>query len=236
MNTIKIKIDNCNTKIIAHRGYAYCNLENTIDAFKFACSTSAYGVECDIQPSLMGELFVYHDFSLKRLTNKSGYFRLMPPSAIRNAKLISNNKEYDIPSFSDYLVTVSNKIKVIELKGWFDIFSLKRMLKLIKTQSNLCDCIFISFNLLNLKRLRTLEPLAQMQFLCERFNDNVLNTLIKYKFDLNINFQNVNRKVIKTCHKNKIKVNVWTVDDKQKLLDLINLGVDYVTTNKFEIV
>lgn len=236
MATVKLKINNCNTKIIAHRGYASCNLENTLEAFRFACSTTAYGVECDIQPILNGELFVYHDANLKRLTNRNGIFRLLLPSTVNKIKLVNGTKKYKIPSFSDYLKTVTNKVKVIELKGWFDIFSLKRMLDQVNKISSLNNCIFISFNLLNLKRLRVLNSNLNLQFLCEKFNDKVLDDLIKYKLDLNLNYQNVTNIVIKKCHKNNIKVNAWTVDDKQKLLELVGYGIDFITTNKFEII
>ncbi len=236
MDTIKLKIKNCKTKIIAHRGFACCNLENTLDAFKFANNSQAFGVECDIQPSLDRKLFVFHDASFKRLTNRNGILRLMLSSGVKNIKLINNKKQYNIPTFIEYLKTVKDKIKVIELKGWFDTLLLRQVIKQVNTFSNIKNCVFISFNLSNLIRLKKLDNKIKAQFLTETFNNSILNNLINYKLDLNISLQEITEQIVKICHKNKIKVNVWTVDDKEKLLQLLDFGVDFITTNKFEII
>ena len=42
-------------------------------------------------------------------------------------------------------------------------------------------------------------------------------------------------KWIKQCHKLGLTVNVWTVNDEEKLRDVIAMGVDYITTDDPEL-
>ena len=54
--------------VFAHRGASAYKLENSMDAFNKAKELGADGIEIDIQQTLDGELFVFHDMNLKRLT------------------------------------------------------------------------------------------------------------------------------------------------------------------------
>lgn len=235
MNTIKINLPNCKTKIVAHRGYAYCNLENTLEAFKYANTTYCYGVECDIQPSLNGDFFVFHDANIKRLevNNKFGIIRLKTSNQIKNIKIGEPNNYFNIPSLQDYLGAVTSKVKVIELKGKFSIRLIKKLLNIVKNVNNV---IFISFSLSNVKNLKKLNSKLNVQLLSEDFNNEVLNFAKNYKVNLNLSKQIVTNKVVELCHTNNILVNVWTVDTEAALIKFVKMGVDFITTNKFEII
>ncbi len=37
---------------------------------------------------------------------------------------------------------------------------------------------------------------------------------------------------IDEAHKLGLKVNIWTVDDKEQMKELVKAGVDYITTNQ----
>ena len=55
-------------KIFAHRGASGNALENSFKAFEEAITQKADGIEIDLQCSKDGQIFVFHDLNLKRLT------------------------------------------------------------------------------------------------------------------------------------------------------------------------
>ncbi|MCT6922979.1 MULTISPECIES: glycerophosphodiester phosphodiesterase family protein [Bacillales] len=54
--------------IYAHRGASAYALENTMEAFQKALKLGANGIELDVQCSKDGQLIVFHDNNIKRLT------------------------------------------------------------------------------------------------------------------------------------------------------------------------
>lgn len=63
-------------KIWAHRGCSYEYPENTLPAFEAACKLQGIaGIELDVQLSKDGEVVVFHDETLERLTDGTGYLR-----------------------------------------------------------------------------------------------------------------------------------------------------------------
>jgi Glycerophosphoryl diester phosphodiesterase family len=76
---------------IAHRGLhdaASGVIENTLQAAE-AAITSGFAIECDIQMSADGEVFVFHDDTLDRLTDTRGALIEMSAAAIRRARIVT---------------------------------------------------------------------------------------------------------------------------------------------------
>lgn len=55
--------------VVAHRGFAGVNPENTLAAFDLACATGADAVELDVMPSADGDVVVFHDATPSRVTD-----------------------------------------------------------------------------------------------------------------------------------------------------------------------
>ncbi len=58
--------------IVGHRGAAGLAPENTLPAFKLAVRIGAGVVECDVRRSQDGEILVFHDEEMRRLTSLKG--------------------------------------------------------------------------------------------------------------------------------------------------------------------
>jgi glycerophosphoryl diester phosphodiesterase len=63
------------TLVIAHRGASWDERENTLAAFERAIQVGADYAELDVQASRDGELVVFHDLELERLTPLTGALR-----------------------------------------------------------------------------------------------------------------------------------------------------------------
>lgn len=106
---------------IAHRGLHNAPeglVENSIGAARAAIA-AGYGVECDLQLTRDGDLVVFHDDTLARLTAQSGPVADHDAAALARLGLRGGGET--IPRFSDFLAAVAGRTPlVVELKSRFD--------------------------------------------------------------------------------------------------------------------
>ncbi|MBE6598158.1 MAG: glycerophosphodiester phosphodiesterase [Ruminococcaceae bacterium] len=105
----------------AHRGlHGGATPENSIEAFRKAAE-NGYGIELDIQLSADGEVMVFHDYTMERMTDHSG--RLLRYTADELCKMKLKNADGEttdekIPTLREVLSAVDGKVPLlIELKG-----------------------------------------------------------------------------------------------------------------------
>jgi len=97
--------------------------------------------------------------------------------------------------------------------------------------------IFISFQWENLAEIRRQEPGQTVQFLTgdsHDFSDAFLDKVAAEGFDLDIHVFTVTRELVERIHARGIKLNVWTVDWKDRAANFVEWGVEYITSNIFE--
>lgn len=100
---------------IGHRGAKGHFAENTIESIKKAIDLGVDGVEIDVHRCATGQLVVFHDFTLDRMTDATGEVSKQPLKELKRAVV----KGYcQIPTLSEVLTFVDNKMLLnIELKG-----------------------------------------------------------------------------------------------------------------------
>ncbi len=100
----------------AHRGLHNENCpENSLSAFVHAVK-QGFGIELDVQLSKDGEIFVFHDYLLKRMTGVAKRLSELTAAELDKIKLIGTNEK--IPRLRDVLHVVDGKVPLlIELKG-----------------------------------------------------------------------------------------------------------------------
>ena len=125
---------------IAHRGLhdaAKGVIENTLAAAEAAIA-AGFAIECDVQISADGQVFVFHDATLDRLTDAQGALIEKSAAKIRSARLLgpaavdgvadrvgrdqrSRLQGPFIPTFAEFLALVAGRTPVVcELKSRFD--------------------------------------------------------------------------------------------------------------------
>ncbi len=106
---------------IAHRGLhdaARGVIENTLGAARAAIE-AGFAIECDVQMSADGQVFVFHDDALDRLTDRKG--ALIDKSAAEIAEACIRGAGEPPPTFAKFLGLVAGRTPVIcELKSRFD--------------------------------------------------------------------------------------------------------------------
>jgi glycerophosphoryl diester phosphodiesterase len=104
---------------IAHRGlHGGAIVENTLEAADAAASAN-YAIECDIQLTADGELVVFHDDTLDRLTVAAGPLRARTLADLKN--IAYRGAAGRIPELKEFLARVAGRTPLlIELKSNWD--------------------------------------------------------------------------------------------------------------------
>lgn len=100
----------------AHRGLHGDGIpENSLAAFARACE-EGYGIELDVQLSSDGEVMVFHDATLVRMTGCDG--KLCDYSADKLRTIPLADTDQTIPTFAEVLSLVDGRVPLlVELKG-----------------------------------------------------------------------------------------------------------------------
>ncbi len=100
---------------IGHRGAKGFVAENTLKSFQKALDFKVDAIELDVHVCASGELVVFHDFTVDRMTNGSGEVHKLTLSELK-ALRVSN--EFDIPTLSEVFDLIDKKCWInVELKG-----------------------------------------------------------------------------------------------------------------------
>lgn len=100
----------------AHRGLHGEGVpENSLAAFGLAAK-KGYGIELDVQLSRDGEVMVFHDYTLSRMTGREEKLSALDASELDTLRLDGTDEK--IPRLSEVLALVDGRVPIlIELKG-----------------------------------------------------------------------------------------------------------------------
>lgn len=242
MDTIKFKKKK--VKIIAHRGLSGLEKENTCPAFVAAGNRSYFGIETDVHRTVDGKYVVIHDETTERISNGANNINIetTPFEDYKDVILpdidgSTNRRDTVVPLLVDYIKICKkyDKICVLEIKNRFEKQHIEEVIEIIREQGYLDKVIFISFNFENCVDLRSLLPNHDIQWLTGGpIKEERINDLVKYNFNLDINFKSIDKATIKRLHALGLTVNCWTVNTKEDGEKLVKMGIDYITTNILE--
>lgn len=239
MDTVKVNKQNC--KIIAHRGLSGIERENTNAAFVAAGNRSYFGIETDVHVTKDGKYVIYHDDVTGRLAEEDLSVEGTDLEKLLSLTLLDmdgtrNRSDLHMPTLQEYISICKkyDKIAVLELKNPFTRDQISEICEIIKSIEYMEKVIFISFCYDNMVAIKEMYPDQPAQLLTSWYDESLIGLLKAYNLDLDINYNNLNEENIKALKAAGIKVNCWTVDDKDICEKLIEMGVDFVTTNILE--
>lgn len=221
-------------KYIAHRGYSRKATENSIESATLAgMSEYFYGIEYDIHLTKDNKFVVHHDFTTERLSELNLTIKDSTYEELSRVKLINKNtNEYNvrIPLLDEYINICNNhdKVNVIEIKPIFNDEEINLFLNEIKKANNV---IVISFNLNNLLKIRKLNSDIKLQYLTGEFNKDNFEICKDNNIDLDLQYQLITKDNMEYFKENNFIVNCWTVNNNELANEVINLKVDFITTD-----
>lgn len=228
-----------NVKMIAHMGYHEECMSNTVEAFIAAGERSYYGIESDVRITADGQFVMFHDASVTDAKGNTYVIRETKLEDIKDIRLLDNGvaTEYKLPLLEDYIKVCKDygKTPILELKDTHTTEELELLISAIDSVGYLAETVFISFSWDNCVRVRELLPDNTVMYLTEEnFKESLIDQLVEYNIDLNINRKCFYKPHVEKLHLNGIKVATFTCDDAKETEKLISWGVDFVTTNVLE--
>ena len=234
---MSILVSSCVTKntdvlVIGHRGARGHVAENTLASIEKAMELRVDGVEIDVFRCATGELVVFHDKTLEKLTDGVGYIEQMTLDSIKQFRVLGKEP---IPTLNEVMDLIDGKIQLnIELKGTQTAILTSELLVLYFKESNWkSEDIFISsFDWNELDIFYEVNKEVAIAVLTE---DNPLDAIpIGQRlsaFAINPNFKSLTQKNIKKIQDAGFKVYPWTVNEPEDIKKMIEIGVDAVITD-----
>lgn len=216
--------------IFAHRGASGYQAENTLAAMQAALDLGAQAIELDVH-NVAGELMVFHDRRLDSKSSGKGLIHLSEPQYLAGLDI----KGEPIPSLWQVLALVAGRCTVnIELKGINTVQPLmalypKALAELGFTPAQL---LISSFNHPYLRAVKRQLPEAFIAPLLAGIPLDlaaVVTELAAYSLHLDISF--LSQALIDDAHQRGAKVYVYTVDNKDDIHALAQMGVDGIFSN-----
>lgn len=224
-------------EIITHRGYWKTDgsAQNSIAALMKADSIRAYGSEVDIWLSSDGVPVANHDATLT-LNGEKIVVEDTPLATLR--KIILDNGE-KMPTMVEYL-DAFEKCEHIKLIIEFKTHRLKeREVELAEKVINMVNerglqdrVEYIAFGLHFIQQVKRLAPDAPVYYLNGDLTPKVLSTMKLTGPDYRYTVLFKRPEWVKEAHDLGQKVNVWTVNKPEDIQRVIDMKVDYITTDE----
>ena len=232
LSIVSCSSPNKNPLIVGHRGAMGHVTENTIPSIKKAVELGVDGIEIDVFKCKSGEIIVFHDKKLDRLTNSSGYIEDLSYDSINKIKVMG---EYRIPELIEVINILPNEIFLnIELKGEETAKKVNEIITefINKTESKLDRFIISSFNWNELENFRSFNSKIPIAILTDT---NPLNAIpVAKKLNavaINPNYKLLDNNVVNQIKKEGLKIFPYTVNSINDIDKMKNLGVDGIITN-----
>ncbi|MDH4457687.1 MAG: glycerophosphodiester phosphodiesterase family protein [Nevskia sp.] len=218
--------------VIGHRGARGHAPENTLLGIDTGIALGAPWVEFDVQLHPSGALLVFHDLTLDRTTNGSGFLADQPLAALR---ALDAGAGQTIPTLQEVLDLVDQRVGVnIELKSAGG--TAEAVAAVIRSYVDagwpVDKFLVSSFHLPELWEFKQLAPEIPIgALLCGVPLDWAGCALELGAATLNLSSEFVDPRLIADAHAHGIKVYVYTVNDVAEMRLLRGLGVDGVFTD-----
>ena len=220
-----------NFQAFVHRGNSIKFTENTYESFQEAINIGYKYIETDLRITSDNKIITFHDQNLKRICGVEKDINNLTYKEISQLDLYKGGT---IPELSHILESFPNIRFNIDFKSEETLHKTLDILDSHMAYDRVC---LASFDSQILKKAKTLRPNSCVSmgmldtFLFKLFNKN------QYNFDciqIPIKWKGIKlltKKVIKKAHNNGMKVNIWTVNDEDEMIKLIEMGVDGIMTD-----
>ena len=227
-------LSNKDILVVGHRGAMGHALENTIESVKKAIELNVDGIEIDVFKSKTGELVVYHDPFLSRLSNSNAFIEQISLDSIKKIKLLGGQS---IPTLNEVIEIIPENIFLnIELKGENTAIETNKVIIEYINRSNFTPSSFIvsSFRWDELVEFRNTNKDVPIAILVDSlYKIDIAIKLAKEinAFAINPNNEFLTKEIVKKVQSLNIKVYPYTINDLSSIKRMKSMGVDAIITD-----
>ena len=233
--------------VIAHRGNSCCAPACTIEAIRQAIELGVDMIELDVRGSRDGVPVIIHNSTVDETTDGTGAVSSMDLAQLKKLDAGSwKDKKYTgerIPTLAEVLEYSRGKANLsLDLK---DESIIPAMIEAVQ-KANMIDEVVIcgchepqsqkiwaidpNFTVL-LNTDSQLDDLAKKEGKSDFSREYIRRTRKGKLAALNVNFNFITPELIRHAHLHALPVWAWTVDEKEDMKRLIQMGVDAIYTN-----
>lgn len=221
------------TQVIAHRGFwkTEHSAQNSITALNKAAENKLYGSEFDVQLTADGVVIVNHDDTIQGFTIGKTNYDNLKGLQLKNGEIL--------PTLADYLqagkkqagIQLILEIKPHKTKEQEDQIA-ETTVKMVKEYGLEKQVEYISFSMNICEQLTKLTPNSAIAYLKSDVAPKELKAKGINGIDYHYKAIEKHPEWVNEAHELNMKVNVWTVNSLKDIQKMIDLKVDYITTDQ----
>lgn len=220
------------TKVIAHRGYwkTEGSAQNSIRSLERANEIKVYGSEFDVHLTADNIPVVYHDKSIE-----GKEIQTTPYAELKELKLPNGETLPTLEQYLDRAKKLKKTKLIFELKSHAtperDREAAKIAVDMVNSKKLRKRTEYIAFSLEAAMELHRLSPKTPVYYLNGDLTPKQLKELGFAGLDYHYKVMQKHPEWFKEAKDLKLKINVWTVDGPQVMQEMIEAGVDFLTTD-----
>ena len=221
--------------ITAHRGSKVRAPENTLSALRQAIVEGADYAEIDVQTTADGVVVLLHDADLMRVASVNRRLQDIDYDELRKIDVGSwfapKFSSERVPTLQHAIDVARGRIKLnIELKfTWSDPALAEKVGDIIQRNGFISDCVVSSLNFEALTEIQGSFPELTTGFIVMQAVGNLSRMEADF---LSISAARATPRLVRDVHRRERKVHVWTVNDLNNALKMIEMGVDNIITDE----
>lgn len=233
-------------RLIAHRGLAVDAAENTLEAFSAALDAGATHLELDVHSTRDGEVIVVHDPSLSRVLGRSDRLPAVSELSLREIRELVGSDllvctliellralptaRLNIDVKAPGAAAATGRIVAAEraqTRVLLTSFSGRRRRSALREQTGAATSASAGATL-----LATVAARARLQFIVEAVLRGVDAVQIPERI---VGIRTTTPRMIERFHRAGVEVHVWTINEPDDMLRLLDGGVDGVVTDRVDL-
>ncbi len=225
-------IDHRPANVTGHRAGSKAAPENSLAALRASIEAGADYVEIDVQETADGHVVLLHDRDLLRVTGDAHDLHAVNLADLDSLRLRDGNRMSGerIPTLGQFIEACDGRIRLnVELKDFGHSQRLAlAVLDVLREHEFTGRAVVSGFQLPPLRQIKEAEPELPIGMILSAAQGDVTRLPVDF---LSLNHRLVQAGLVRRAHERGIQVHVWTVNDRELALRLLDLGCDNLITS-----
>ena len=235
-------------RVCAHRGFSVIAPENSMPAYGAAVALGAEEIELDVWPTADGEIVSCHDCNLDRVSTGHGLIIHKTLEELKQydfgVKFGEKFKGLKIPTFEDILKKFAGQVIMnvhVKPLSYTDPYPEENMQKIVALIQKY-DCEkYVYFMLETDIQIKQFKAYAPQIPVCVGHLDDRPWEIVDRAIELGCEKVQLfkpfyNQEMIDKAHANGVKCNVFWSDDPEETKLFLDMGVDTILTNDYNLI
>ena len=206
-----------------------------MSALRQAIAEGADYAEIDVQTTADGVVVLFHDADFRRVASISRRLRDLNYEELKDidvgrwfAPQFSGER---IPTLQQAIDLARGRIKLnIELKfTWPDPKLTEKVANIIRQKNFVSNCVVSSLNFESVTEIKRIFPELTAGFIVFKVAGNLPRMEADF---MSINAARATPRLVRRLHRHGRAVHVWTVNDFDNVISMIEVGVDNIITDR----